>query len=80
MDPKLNLTYRRTQVHSAELQRRAALDRQAARARTSGREAGATTPSGLRLGGLADAARVTFARARSVVRRTPALGSKTERG
>jgi hypothetical protein len=79
MDPKLNLTYRRTQVHSAELQRRAALDRQAARARTSGREAAATTPS-LRLGGLADAARVTFARARSVVRRTPALGSKTERG
>lgn len=79
MDPKLNLNYRRTQAHSAELHRRAEDHRLAAAARKSERVARPTTPSGLSLGSLADTARAAFARVSIAARHTSPLGSKTER-
>jgi len=77
MDPRMY--QRHTQIHSAELHRRAELNRLAATARATERGTGQTSKSGLHLGGLAQAIRTSFAHVGSAARAIPKLGSKANR-
>jgi hypothetical protein len=76
MDPSLN--YRHSQVHAAELHRRAELHRLASQARAAKRDTGPAHPH-LHLGGLARTVRTTFARVGIVARSAAAYASKTGR-
>jgi hypothetical protein len=76
MDSGFN--YRHTEVHVAELHRRAELHRQVARARRPRQSARSTRPSLLAPPSLIEAVQVTFARL-THARHTPAIGSKAPR-
>jgi len=76
MDSGFN--YRHTQVHAAELHRRAELYRQVARARRPRQSARSTRLSLLAPPSLIETVQVTFARL-THARHTPAVGSKARR-
>ena len=76
MDPGFN--YRHTEVHAAELHRRAELSRQVAKARQPRQSARPTRPSLLAPPSLIETVQATFSRL-THARHTPALGSKAPR-